>query len=282
MSDNPMFIGAEEVLSASVDIESGAITPSNSKPPAPGDTGSKSAPPATPPLQTLEIGAKPAGPRPAWLPAKFKSEEDMARAYGELESRLGQTAAPAKPAAPAKAAEAPAGILPITDAEFAAYTNEVVANGGRLSDASYSALAARGISRQVTDDYIQGQQARSQIIRDSTMAEVGGEEQYAAISEWAVTNMDPNQLAVFNAEVNSGNPARVQFAVRGLKAQFVAAGNTITRPSTQRVTGRSPGGLPPARFENMEQQVAAQRDPRYQRDSAFRQKVMEMIAASQY
>jgi len=74
----------------------------------------------------------------------------------------------------------------------------------------------------------------------------------------------------------------VQFAVRGLKAQYVAAGNMITRQSPQRATGRSPGAMPPSRFENMEQQVAAQRDPRYQRDPTFRQKVMEMIAASQY
>ena len=29
--------------------------------------------------------------RPEWLPEKFKNAEDMAKAYGELESKLGQS-----------------------------------------------------------------------------------------------------------------------------------------------------------------------------------------------
>ena len=50
--------------------------------------------------------AAPAAPRPAWLPEKFKSPEDMARSYAELEARLGGKPAPAAAAAPTTPATA--------------------------------------------------------------------------------------------------------------------------------------------------------------------------------
>lgn len=48
------------------------------------DTPAEAAPP------TAEAGAAPAGDRPTWLPEKFKTPEDLARSYGELEKTFGR------------------------------------------------------------------------------------------------------------------------------------------------------------------------------------------------
>jgi hypothetical protein len=46
----------------------------------------------TPEEQQAEPQAEETQERPEWLPEKFKSAEDMAQAYAELEKRMGQGA----------------------------------------------------------------------------------------------------------------------------------------------------------------------------------------------
>ena len=41
------------------------------------------------PAPSNEPAAAPSGDRPSWLPEKFKSAEDMAKAYSELEKKQG-------------------------------------------------------------------------------------------------------------------------------------------------------------------------------------------------
>src|SRR5690554_6084198 len=101
---------------------------------------------------------------------KFKSYDELARAYKELESKLGQPKqqqeqqqSQAKPNAlvqiESQSADTPKGEVTMED--FARYEEEY-ATEGKLSDKTYEELESRGIPRRVVDDYIAGQVARAE------------------------------------------------------------------------------------------------------------------------
>lgn len=227
--------------------------------------------PAAPP--NLQIGGT---DRPAWLPAKFKTEAEFAAAYGELESKLGQLTA----GKPAKGADAgPAALL--TDGELRAYMEEVTAQGD-LSAASRQALIAKGLPEGLVNQHVMGLKA----VRNETMASIfdlaGGQERYAQMAEWAKENMDKESLAQFNAAVVSGNPGAARFAVQGLRAQFEASGSApqTTNPSAARLGGKPSAASGVKMFASMKEQVHAQRDPRYAADPAYRAMVEKAIENS--
>jgi hypothetical protein len=48
---------------------------------------------------------------------------------------------------------------------------------------------------------------------------VGGEQEFARLSQWAATNMGADELADYNAAVDSGNKAAVRLALRAMQAR---------------------------------------------------------------
>ena len=151
-------------------------------------------------------GAKPAPAteRPAWLPEKFATVEEMAKAYGELESKLGAQKDPVKPAEAPAVTEADAQKI-VADAglDFSVLSTEV-ARDGKLSEASTKALLAKGIPQAVIDAHVEGLQASAQLTLTTAYAAVGGEEAFKGVAEWAATNADPAQVDTYNALLESG------------------------------------------------------------------------------
>jgi hypothetical protein len=99
--------------------------------------------------------------RPEWLPEKFKSAEDMANAYSELEKKLGQPQ-PQEEEQPQQTEET-------NDDEQTQATNyneavveasqEFFNNDGQLSEETYKKLEGIGLPRDLVDSYAAGQQA---------------------------------------------------------------------------------------------------------------------------
>lgn len=106
-----------------------------------------------------------------------------------------------------------------------------------------------GLPRDLVDTYLDGvrpapaaQPAPSGQLSDADVAEikaaVGGDQEFARISQWAVSNLSPQDLADYNAAVDSGNKEAARFALKAMKsmAQVGAArepeligGGTATR-----------------------------------------------------
>ena len=104
--------------------------------------------------------------RPEWLPEKFKNAEDMAKAYGELENKLGQSennnnkdSEPKKEETKKDDAD-----LSIDKAEKAVenagLSMETLQNeyneSGELNEKSYNALEKAGIPKDYVDAFIKG------------------------------------------------------------------------------------------------------------------------------
>jgi hypothetical protein len=203
--------------------------------------------------------------RPAWLPEKFKTPEDMAKAYGELERKQGQP----------KAKEAPAPVVTESGLDLAALNSEYAENGA-LSDDTLTALEAKGYPRNMIEGYIAGQKALGQAFQATLAAEVGGSDALTSMLEWAGTNLSDAQVAAYNAAVQSGNADLAKLALHGLKASYDSANGS----EPKLIQGEQMAAPGVKAFESTTQIVDAMRDPRYARDPEYRRQVEARVSAS--
>jgi hypothetical protein len=226
------------------------------------------------------------GARPAWLPEKFKSPEELAKSYAELEKAFHSRSTPpaSTPAAPAAApaaaptitppAEAPAGEAPKPALADAA--KEVAETGG-ISEDTYTKLAAAGHDRATVDTFIAGQKAIAAQLRSEIATVAGGDEQLGKVLEWAGKNLSPAQQDAYNAVANTGNVEATKLALQGVVAAYRQANPTEPRFVTG-APASSNGDLAP--FNSNAEVVAAMSDPRYAKDPAYRHLVAQRLARS--
>ena len=114
----------------------------------------------------------------------------------------------------------------------------------------------------------------SQAEVDSVYKAVGGEEQYGNMISWAQENLGENEIAAFDAIVESGNMDQINLAIQGLNARYTDAvgqeGNLLQgKPAAAQSTYRSQQEL-----------IQAMNDPRYDSDPAYRQDVLDKLDRS--
>ena len=208
--------------------------------------------------------------RPDWLPEKFQSPEDMAKAYNELQSKLGEGSKEKDSSAKEKAEPNQTVMQEIIDSA----TNEFIENG-ELTDKSFKALEEQGLPREIVEAYVAGQRALMENQVNQVKATVGGEENYNAMAEWASEHLDQNELDAFNEVVESDSINQAQMAVRGLYSQFASAGGK----APNLIQGNTSGSAVKP-FNSAAQVTEAMRDPRYKNDPAYRKTVEDRLAVT--
>lgn len=204
--------------------------------------------------------------RPEWLPEKFATVEDMAKSYGELEKKL---SGPSEEPEAVEEAEAPKSEGPDFD-KFA----QQFASDGALSDESFSELEGMGYPREMVETYIKGMQSAQTADTDAVMSVAGGTEGYQELTEWAKANMETNELELYNNMVGTGTD-NAKMAVEWLMSKREAAGGV--EPTL--LSGKSAA---PAKdeFRSTAEVVAAMKDARYGKDSAYTKDVEEKLGRS--
>lgn len=218
--------------------------------------------------------------RPEWLPEKFKTVEDMAKAYSQLESRLGQgnTEEPqeAFEGTELTGEETPEEVAELLDSnglDFDAFLEEY-AETGELSADAYAALQEVGLSESMVDSWIEGQNALAAQTTAEMQSIVGGDEAYTDMVTWAAENLPPEEVEAYNATMETQDANVIKFAIQGLYSRY----RSEAEPSLiQGGTGAvSTGG----KFESTAELTAAMSDPRYAKDPAYRQSVANKLAKS--
>jgi|TARA_R110001583_G_scaffold141056_5_gene293177 hypothetical protein len=208
--------------------------------------------------------------RPEWLPEKFESAEDMAQAYASLEKDFH-----AKGSEEAEPSEVEQPSIQEAVGSTVTKASEEFSESGQLSEQTYAALEANGISRDFVEMYIEGVTSVSQQQTSALMSDVGGQENYEAMSEWASTALTDDEQAVFNETVEAGDPRAATMAIRGVYARFIADGGS----PVSLVQGDTQGsGARP--FNSAAQVTEAMKDPRYGNDPAYRAQVEQRLAIS--
>jgi hypothetical protein len=240
----------------------------------------------------------PPAPLAPLVGGKYKTVEELEKAYRELEAKLG---APKEedqpkpedeelPPLPEIDPDAPkVADIEVTDAareelkekglDIDHFTREFGATG-TLSEASYARLEKAGIPRDIVNAYIDGQKrfVDSQIreVKDS----VGGEETYARIHQWAGTGLSEPEKIAYNRMFETHDLTVCKAAALSLKARYEAA---LGKDPALQVNGGVGGGNDGVwRFESAAQMVEAMRDPRYASDPAYRARVERKVANSNF
>ena len=208
--------------------------------------------------------------RPEWLPEKFESAADLAKAYSELESRMGSQESTESQEVTEDVDASDREALTMDDIRP---FSEEFAEKGELGEESYQKLDELGFPRELVDNYIQGMAAYSQQQSTQMMAAVGGEESYNQMTEWASKSLSEAEINAYNAIMDSGDPSQIDIAVRGMHARFKA---NDTEPSLiQGDTANVNNG-----FNSTAEVTAAINDPRYRKDPAYRKEVQRKIQMS--
>lgn len=206
--------------------------------------------------------------RPEWLPEKFQSAEDMAKAYAELEGKKsGEEEADTSEEEVTESTEETAQLGTIEDAsaEFA--------DNGQLSETTYEKLAEVGLGKDMVDQYIAGQQAIIEQQSEAIFSEIGGKSEYDAMSEWAGETLSDSDLTAYNETVESGTVDQAKFAVKALYAQY--KGGVAPKPMQGSTTGAAV-----APFTSRAQVTEAMRSKQYTADPAYRTQVEQRLAIS--
>lgn len=240
-----------------------------------------------------QAGVPPSNPQPAsipdYIPEKFRKAEDpikaLAEAYDAAVKKIGQppaqeqkkpdTEGDKKPDNPLaieqKAAE---DALANVGLNFDDFANEF-AQSGALAPESYEKLEKAGIPRDYVDAFIEGQAARAEAIRYQVLSEVGGEQGFAKMSEWAAKSLTKAELDAYNAAVDNPDVNVKRLAVQGLYSRYTTS--VGTEPN---LVGGSVSGSKGDVFRSTNEVVAAMSDPRYGSDPAYTKDVTEKLGRS--
>ena len=210
--------------------------------------------------------------RPEWLPEKFNSPEDMAKAYGELESRMGQQTSSDSTEETSETVEEATGL---STEYLAPYSDEFMEHGD-LSEESYARLEKEaGIPQDIARAYVEGQRALVEQQQNTVFAEGGGQENYNEMVDWAGDNFTDAEITSFDNAIDSGDMNAAMMAVRGLQARYAQANG-----SAPNLVKGNAGKDTTSGFRSWQQVSAAMRDPRYAKDPAYRKDVENRLSVS--
>ena len=222
------------------------------------------------------------------LPEKFKSVEELAKSYSELEKKLGEQAPKQEEVDPVNKTELKSetpkqdNSLEIAEnaveqagLDFNALSQEY-AEKGQLGEESYKALEQSGIPKEYVDQFIAGQKAIGDQQTNTVKNMVGGEESYNEMAQWASQNMTDAEKKAYNQAVNSPDMETVKLAVNSLQAKYQAANGTEPNLVQGKATPVAEQG-----YDSWAQVTEAMADPRYAKDPAYQAAVKAKIANSE-
>ena len=238
------------------------------------------------------------------LAGKYKSVEDLEKAYKELQTKLSRGQSTAPEAEDNDAADDQDGGDDKEDDKPAGDAREIYGDliGGKLDDAGidfqdmnvrwqqsgtlesgdYDQLAEAGFNRDMVDAYLSGLQYKAAQDTALSVKEVasikeslGGEAEYNKMIQWAGDNLSPEEVEGFNQIINSQPMAAVKMAVTGLHARYSA----VEGREPKLIGGRASKGSSD-KFESTAQLVEAMSDPRYSKDPAYQRKIQEKLGRS--
>ena len=242
---------------------------------------------------SLAVGEKIVAEQDTLLAGKYKSAEDLEKAYKELESKLGQQKTEAEQAEP----EAESEDEPEAEAEptslsdnagiITSASDEYYKNDGKLSPETLQKFKGMS-SEDLVNAYIEvtnspdwQANAPTQVddVTDSQINEIkntaGGEQAYTDMIQWAGQNLDKKTISTFDDIIAKGNIDAIKFAVQGLKSQYQ---NAVGFEGTM-VTGKAPQNTRDV-YRSQAELVAAMSDRRYDSDPAYRQDVIQKLERS--
>ena len=238
---------------------------------------------------SLQVGEKMVEEQGELLAGKYKSAEDLEKAYVELQKKLGdkedavsqegreETEEVKEESEEPKAEKSEAvSLLESANEEF--YANDKSISKETLE--KFSQLSSQELVQAYMEMQKNAPPTESEV--DVTTSEinkiqnsVGGEAQYDKLVAWAGENLKADEIKAFDALVGTGNAASIQLGVDALKAKYETANGYEGRMLSGKAADTS-GDI----FKSQAQLIQAISDPRYENDPAYRQEIVAKLDRS--
>lgn len=235
---------------------------------------------------------------------KFKSQEDLATAYKNLESELGKlrsnpstnstegndsgdtnaeadntdTSLDIKKADATTETKDDVSIDKLSD-EAKNIAADEFRQSGSFSEDTIEKFSKAGISKDELDIYGLGLKAKMDADTNNVLDYVGGKEVFNQLKNWAASNLSDAELSAYGDAYASGNMDRVKVLLSGMKSQYEAANGTSFKPTD---ASSASGNAAPESFKSTYEMTQAIASPQYANDPAYRQAVEQKIRNSRF
>ena len=226
---------------------------------------------------SLEIGEKMEAEQEQLLAGKYKDPKDLEVAYKELEKKLGEKSEPDLPKEESK--------------------NETKDEGPKEYDNLLDQLWDEGTNSKLTPETFEKlkkmdpievakmamqQRQRQPASKDFSEEDVkqihglvGGSENYKNMMGWATQNIPEQEVNLYDAVMEKGDPLSAYFAVQAMALRYQ---DSVGREG-QMVRGKAPKQTSDV-FNSQQEMVKAMEDPRYNDDPAYREAILQKLERS--
>tara|TARA_R100000781_G_scaffold112999_1_gene80793 strand:- start:527 stop:1354 length:828 start_codon:yes stop_codon:yes gene_type:complete len=246
--------------------------------------------------EALQVGEAMQEEQEQLLAGKYKNAEDLEKAYVELQRKLGEENTEASETTgesednPTSEETSEETTETKEDSPALALVNEAAAeywdNNQTLSEDTIAKLGEMNGS-DLLAAYLEAQKANpldqapaetadlTQQDIDAVRSVAGGDKQYGELVQWAADNLERSDVQAFDELISSGNVGAIKLAVSGLKAQY----ESVNGYEGTMLTGKPPATSKDV-FRSQAEVVQAMSDPRYEKDPAYRQDLVEKLDRS--
>lgn len=217
---------------------------------------------------------------------KFKSQEDLLKAYQELERQRTK-----ENQDDAEEEEVEESVDNADEAEETTESDEIFnraaqeyTDNGQLSDDAIEALSqmdSKDLIKAYVDYYGRNAANYEQKELEATQLEAvkeiaGGSDEYDNMIGWAAQSLAPDEIDAFNSVTESGNLAAIRFAVEALNSRYRAAEGF----EAELVTGKASTSTNAKAYRSQAELARDIANPLYHSDPAFRADVEARLQAS--
>ena len=242
---------------------------------------------------SLQVGEQITEAQDQLLAGKYKTAEELEKAYGELQKKLGEKGSEDSETT-GESDDTPESKEETEEKEEAKETSPAVElineasaeywdNDQKLSPETIEKFSSMS-TKDLLNGYLEVQKnaPAGESVPDLTEADinvvknsVGGEAEYGKIVTWAKENMPDADSKAFDDLVSTGNVGAIRLAAQGLQAKY----NDANGYEGRMLSGKSPKTSEDT-FRSQAELVKAMSDPRYEDDPAYRQDVIEKLDRS--
>jgi hypothetical protein len=222
--------------------------------------------------ESLQVGEQMEQEQDQRLAGKYKNAEELEAAYLELQKKLG---------------EQPEDKDETVEDTNTDDTESILDRLWNESQTEFNPETVEALTKtdpvQLAEMYLQYRSSQEENNQSSVISEqdvsnlkglVGGENQYNEMLGWASQNLSEQDIEMYDAVMELGNPAAARFAIEALAYRYQESNGV----EPDLVQGKSPGVG--AAFRSQSEVVQAMSDPRYDNDPAYRRDVMKKLERS--
>ena len=241
------------------------------------------------------LADKEAAEQPQKILGKFDSQEDLQKAYQELEKKFHEpsnnqvqdnnvedSTLPSEQVSEdnnkednAEPSEENTNTEDNTERTGVVEAYQALQEAGEINDEIYSKFEEAGVPKELVDRVQELENYKAANEMKQMTAEV---EDYSALTEWAGKNLSESEITTYDNIMQNGTPDEMRFAIKNLNARMGA--ETKSRQSNlikADAIAQTEGG-----YESHAQMIEDMADPRYKKDPAYRAAVARKASRSKF